>query len=282
MFIVRKFVTEVIRRLGFYKTMEELVELAPFETLSERVIVIRGQNPGKMTLQGTNTYLVGTGPERILIDAGEGVPKYGDYLKPILQSLNVTITDIILTHRHHDHINGIPQVLSLQSRDPALVNLWKKMTPRDDESCEFKFKDIPDNHVFSTQGATLRTLYTPGHCDDHVVLFLEEENVLFSGDSVLGQGTTVFESLGEYMRSLQRTLDTFPSTSQIYPAHGPVLKEGPAVIQKYIQHRQDREAQILDAVNSLSASQKPVTSLDIVKVVYKGYPEAVWPYAEHG
>ncbi|KAJ3117344.1 Beta-lactamase-like protein 2 [Phlyctochytrium bullatum] len=236
-----------------------------------------------MTLQGTNTYLVGTGPSRILIDAGQGVPEYGEYLAKVLKETGVTISDIILTHRHHDHVDGIPQVLSLQpSAGP--VKLWKKLTDSDTQP-PHAYADIPESHVFSTTGATLSVLHTPGHCDDHICLYLPEEDVLFSGDSVLGQGTTVFESLGEYLRSLQKTIDAFPDAKKIYPAHGPVLPQGVPVLRKYIGHRLEREKQIVEAMGAIAASAEsvgPVTALDIVKVVYQGYPEALWPFAAHG
>ncbi|KAJ3106139.1 hypothetical protein HDU97_006956 [Phlyctochytrium planicorne] len=259
--------------------MEDLVPLQDVEKLSERVIVIRGQNPGKMTLQGTNTYLIGTGRERILIDAAQGIPAYGSCLETVLKENNCIITDILLTHRHHDHIDGIPQVSSLLSSSPCL---WKWTTARDEDS-DYKYNQLPNHHEFKIDGATLKILHTPGHSDDHIVAYLVEENLLFSGDSVLGQGTAVFEGLGEYMRSLALTRDAFPDAKKILPAHGPVLEDGVAVIDKYISHRVAREKQIFDALASFMSGQwSPVTSMDIVKLVYKDYPQELWPFAEHG
>ncbi|KAI8852688.1 beta-lactamase-like protein [Chytridium lagenaria] len=260
------------KRLGLNK-MEALVELKDVEKLSSRVTVIRGQNPGKMTLQGTNTYLVGTGRRRLLIDTGEGVPTYTPLLQKVLADEQAIITDIILTHRHHDHINGIPQV---QGVTPTPITLWKRLTERDVDP-PYEYTDIKDGKEFCVEGATLKTLYTPGHCDDHVVAYLVEDNVLFSGDEVLGQGTTVFESLKLYLTSLQRTLDAFPSLSTIYPAHGPVLQNGDDVIKGYIKHRLEREEQIIEALEEGVGS-----AMDVVKRVYKGYPEALWPFAEYG
>ena len=129
--------------------------------------------------------------------------------------------------------------------------------------------------MFQTEGATLRALHTPGHCDDHICLYLDEEKALFSGDSVLGCGSTVFENLKAYMESLQTTLATYPDTKTIYPGHGPhLLDQGIAPIQKNLNHRLDRENQILALLSVDLLSPK-----DIVSKIYAGYDPSVIPAA---
>ena len=105
-------------------------------------------------------------------------------------------------------------------------------------------------YVVRTEGATLRALHTPGHAEDHLCFVLEEEGSLFSGDNVLGVGTTVIPAEGgdllDYMRSLERL--TGEVRTAIYPAHGPKIEDGPGKLSEYIEHRQEREREIVAAL----------------------------------
>ena len=131
---------------------------------------------------------------------------------------------------------------------------------------------IADGDVVETEGATLRALHTPGHAADHLCFVLEEERSLFSGDNVLGVGTTVIPSqsgdLAAYMRSLERLLGEAPK--RIYPAHGPCIEDGSGKIREYIAHRLEREGQILAALGQGAQSVEA-----IVKIVYAAYPESL-------
>lgn len=116
--------------------------------------------------------------------------------------------------------------------------------------------DIKDGSLFRTSGATLRALHTPGHAFDHMCFILEEENAIFTGDNVLGHGFTVVESLGQYMKSLDRIRSEQCSTG--YPGHGEAIKDLPLTMHRYIQHRRARENQI---VSALPSRQKPAGQL---------------------
>lgn len=250
------------------------------ERLSSRVIRILGCNPSPMTLQGTNTYLVGTGDSRLLIDTGDSnKPNYVDNLESVLNDHGVYIQGIILTHYHADHVGGIADIenkIIATGRDVPLYKYrrsgldWAEEAPPNSNS---KYTFIGDGETISTEGATLQAFHTPGHSDDHIVLFLNEENNLFSGDCVLGEGTAVFEDLYDYMKSLQILLDLNPN--KIYPAHGPVIENATASISYYINHRNERESQIVDA---LKTSDKGMNPLDIVKAIYE-IPEHLYPAA---
>jgi ribonuclease/clavin/mitogillin len=236
---------------------------------SDRVHVALGQNPSAFTGPGTNTYLVGTGSERILLDTGSGLQAYLPVLEDAMKQAGCdSLQEIVLTHGHPDHIGGIAQVR--ERFGPLEV---KKMPwPGNDENYSNEISEIGDGAVVRTEGATLRALHTPGHARDHLCFLLEEERALFSGDNVLGVGTTVIPSQGgdllEYMDSVRRALDEAPG--RIYPAHGPCIEDGPGKLREYIAHREDRERQILQAMESGAA-----TAGEIVKIVYAAYPTSL-------
>ncbi|KAK9712004.1 hypothetical protein K7432_007422 [Basidiobolus ranarum] len=262
---------------------EQLVTLPVFEQLSERVSRLLGFNPGKFTLQGTNTYLVGTGKDRLLIDTGEGKPEYLQALISALKELGeVQIFGILLTHWHYDHVNGIPGVLEMcKQQGLHIPTLYKRIYPERDNP-EWKFENIEDGQVFSVEGATLIAYHTPGHAKDHFVFKLNEENSLFAGDNVLGQGTAVFENLKEYVDSLSRMLTLKPKI--IYPGHGPVVEEGTKTLEEYIKHREAREKQILTFLKSIqddpSYKDKYLSALQLVEKIYANYPKEIYPAAE--
>lgn len=137
--------------------------------------------------------------------------------------------------------------------------------------------ELKDGQVFETDGATLKIVYTPGHSTDHVVVMLKEENALFSGDCILGEGTAVFENLHDYMKSLDKILDLSPSV--IYPGHGNIINDPSPKIKYYINHRNQRESQIVEVLRNTPT--KRFTELDIVKDIYKGLDEALFPAAAY-
>jgi ribonuclease/clavin/mitogillin len=235
---------------------------------SERVLLVLGQNPGIFTGPGTNTYLVGTGARRILVDTGDGRPAYLPVLERALERGGCAIQEIVLTHGHPDHQGGVARVL--ERFGPLRVS--KLPCALYDAPGAFDLTAIADGSVIRTEGATLRAIHTPGHAEDHLCFALEEDHALFSGDNVLGVGTTVIPgrggSLAEYMKSLDRMLGEAPAA--IYPAHGPRIDDGTAKIREYIEHRKAREAQILDA---LRAGLQSIPA--VVERVYAAYPQSL-------
>lgn len=242
--------------------------LPDVDVWSERVVVALGQNPGIFTGPGTNTYLVGTGEQRILLDTGSGVPAYLPVLDDALARAGCRIQEIVLTHGHPDHIGGVAGVI--ERHGPLRVS--KRPDDHYDAPYPVEIRAISDGDVVRTEGATLRALHTPGHAADHLCFMLEEEHSLFSGDNVLGVGTTVIPGdrgdLVDYMNSLERLLGEAPTA--IYPAHGPRIDDGVAKIREYISHRQAREQQILAALRD-----GPARVAEIVALVYAAYPVAL-------
>jgi endoribonuclease LACTB2 len=221
-------------------------------------------------LLGTNTYVIGTGRQRLLIDTGEGKPSWIAALKATLQKENAIIGKAIITHWHHDHVGGINHLLELSPGTGIYKN-----TPSDGQL------EIEDGQRFQVDGASLRAVYTPGHTQDHMALILEEEDAMFTGDNVLGHGTAVFEDLLTYLRSLEKMRGMFGGRA--YPGHGPVLEDGPAQILEYIRHRQQREDQVIQVLKSnksspgVEATGQPEdwSSMEIVKIIYKDVPESL-------
>ncbi|KAF7174439.1 hypothetical protein CNMCM5623_007237 [Aspergillus felis] len=186
-----------------------LPSLPDISTLSSRVIRILGGNPGAMHLQGTNTYLVGTGPSRILIDTGQGLPIWLSRIIELLRSNNISISHILLTHWHGDHTGGVSDLISY---NPTLADHVYKNLPDAGQ------KSIGDGQIFAVEGATVRAVFTPGHSVDHMCFLLEEENALFTGDNVLGHGFSVAPDLGRYMESLELMAGLGCQAGGIYPA----------------------------------------------------------------
>jgi len=247
--------------------------LPDIDVWSERVVVALGQNPSAFTGPGTNTYLVGTGPRRILLDTGSGHEEYLPILEQALERAGCDgLQEIVLTHGHPDHIGGAESIMRRFGEVPVSKRPW----PENDAHYPFDVKAIDDGSTIKTEGATLRGIHTPGHCPDHLCFVLEEEGAIFSGDNVLGIGTTVIPaesgSLSDYMKSLERLEAERPA--RIYPAHGPCIEDGPAKVREYIEHRLERERQILAALGDETRKV-----IEIVREVYAAYPEALYPAA---
>jgi glyoxylase-like metal-dependent hydrolase (beta-lactamase superfamily II) len=231
---------------------------------------VLGLNPGLMTGPGTNTYLVGR-RDPILIDTGAGVPEYLPLFEEYLAARRWTQPSrIILTHRHRDHLGGVQQLRRRFTGLPVA-----KMIHRDAGLPE-DITDLRDGQVIGGDGVTLTAIYTPGHASDHLCYYLREEKALFTGDVILGGSTTVIPAedgdLGDYLASLRRlqALDV----ERIYPAHGPVIEDAPAKIREYIDHRMERERQILAA---LSDGLDTIPAM--VARIYAEVPAALHPMA---
>lgn len=248
----------------------QLVALPAVERLSPRCIRILGGNPGKFTLQGTNTYLLGTGRQRILLDTGEGRPAWLASLKDTLERENAMVESALISHWHPDHVGGI--------RDLIGISPGVRVFKNDPEPGQW---DIVDGQVFQADGVTLTASHTPGHTADHMAFVLVEEDAMFTADNVLGQGTAVFEDMKTYLDSLGKMQTLFKGRA--YPGHGPVIENGPAKVTEYIEHRRQREEQVVKSLEpAKDVAVAPPSALDIVRAVYTDLAEELYPAACRG
>ncbi|MGH7916347.1 MAG: MBL fold metallo-hydrolase [Candidatus Binataceae bacterium] len=250
------------------------LKLPDYARLSPRVATVLGHNPGPFTGPGTNTYIVGTGRRPLLLDTGIGVPKWAELLPQGLHELSHTdeLEKIVVTHAHQDHIGGVKDARRLF----GALDVIKKPWPEHDSAAGVTIDEIDDGAVVTTEGATLRAVFTPGHAPDHLCYYLIEEKALFTGDVILGAGTTIIPDgtgdLGQYMNSLRRLLEL--DVEKIYPAHGPVIPHAKQKIREYIAHRELRDRQVVEALQN-----GPLEVVAIVKMIYTDVPEFLHPAA---
>jgi len=184
-------------------------------------------NPGPFTLDGTRTYLIG---ESIVLDPG---PAIDSHVRAILEAMPQLRT-ILITHRHGDHAL-------------AAVPLWQATGARIAAPPGVLGNDegVADGDVVDG----LEVIATPGHTREHVC-YLTPDGDLFTGDTILGSGTTTIfppdGHMGDYIRSLRKLRARNPR--RIYPAHGPTRDDAVALIDEYIAHRLERERQVIEAM----------------------------------
>lgn len=256
----------------------QLATLPEVERLSPTCIRILGGNPSKFTLQGTNTYLLGRGPRRLLIDTGEGRPSWAAALRRVLAEEHATVAAALLTHWHGDHVGGVRDLLEIAAATGAAEapKLYKHQPGLHavEGVAPGRVLDVAQGQRFAVDGATLTAHHAPGHAADHMVFALAEEDALFAGDNVLGQGTAVFEDLATYLASLGRMETLF--AGRAYPGHGPVVDDGPARIREYVAHRRAREEQIvatLRGANEAAGGRAAWEPMELVQVIYRDVPE---------
>jgi glyoxylase-like metal-dependent hydrolase (beta-lactamase superfamily II) len=210
----------------------------------------------KFTLQGTNTYIVGTGSKRLIIDTGQGVPEWAELISSTLSASNISLSRVLLTHWHGDHTGGVPDLLRLY---PHLFNSIHKHTPNKDQ------QPIVDGQIFSVEGATVRAVHTPGHSHDHICFILEEENAMFTGDNVLGHGTAAVEQLSTWMNSLH--LMQSHGCGIGYPAHGVVIPNLGAKINRELASKRRRESKVLEALTNTKKKAGGKGSMTVAELV---------------
>jgi glyoxylase-like metal-dependent hydrolase (beta-lactamase superfamily II) len=236
---------------------------SPFATL------VRAPNPGPMTLDGTNSYVLRAPGSRgvVVVDPG---PADAGHLARLAASGPVEL--VLVTHHHRDHSESLAEFASMtdapvRAIDPALC---------------IGGDALADGERIAAAGLELEVVATPGHTADSVCFVLPAPRAVLTGDTILGRGTTIIAdpdgALGPYLDSLDRLRRLgIPGPVPVLPGHGPVLPDLGAICDAYLAHRAERLDQIRAALARLGsdASVGAVTDL-----VYADTDAAVRPAAE--
>lgn len=234
---------------------------------------IRANNPSPMTLTGTNTYVITSADDTsaVVIDPG---PELAEHREAILAEVgDRRLTAIVLTHQHADHSEMLGSVDEWAPEVPvfAVLDRFAHHTPPVRDGQRIAFGSDPAD--------VLEVVATPGHTSDSISLL--HDGVLFSGDTILGEGTTIVTypegSLGDYLDSLDRLralLDAGAYT-RIEPAHGPTIDNPAEVIDHYRTHRQERIGQVRAAL-----AQGATTAAEVTDIVYHDVDPSVRGAAE--
>jgi len=230
------------------------------------VTLVRAPNPSPMTLTGTNSYVLDCGDgTALVIDPGPAIDRHVRALIETAETQHLRIARIALTHGHPDHALAAP--LLAAATGAAIYAHPRSKVARD--------ADLPLEAEFAAGRLALHVVDAPGHTFDHVIFYLPAERALFTGDTILGDGTTVIAPPGgamrPYQQTLQRLANEFADARTIYGGHGPAVDDPQTKIADYIAHRALREAQVVTALRDGAR-----TIPDLVRTIYSSQPHALW------
>lgn len=217
---------------------------------------LHAANPGPMTGEGNWTYLIGR--ERpLLIDAGVGD---ASHLDAIAAAAPNGVSQVVVTHAHSDHIAGAATIAARWPSAGFSKHPWPTRDPK------LAWQWLRDGSIVATDEGDLTVLHTPGHSPDHITLWHADSRTLFVGDMLVLGSTVVIPashggSLGDYLKSLDRMLQLNPARA--LPAHGPVIEDPAALIHRYVEHRAQRETQVLSEI-----AIRPSTVDALVSAIY--------------
>ena len=257
----------------------------------ERAFCVLCPNPSPMTLEGTNTWVLAEpgGTDVVVVDPG---PLDEEHLRSVLDHVagrdsRVALT--LLTHGHWDHAES--------------AGRWAELTGAPVRAVGRGEDDLTAGQTVRVGGLEVLVVPTPGHTGDSVSFLLPAEQVLLTGDTVLGRGTTVVAypdgDLTSYLESLDRLrgLTASGAATSIAPGHGPVVPDAAGTVEHYLRHRHERLEQVRSAVLDLEAQASAATAGGrgapatgkgpaardladlVVERVYADVPREVWPAA---
>ena len=258
----------------------QVVQVSP---LVQRVIA---QNPSKFSYHGTGTYLLGT-DDVVVIDPGPQLDSHRLALTAALSGRNVV--GIVVTHCHSDH-SPLTQWLHEETGAPRFAigphRVFEGFVEEDDhdeseedpseekddterETIDLAFSPdiavVDNERFFSTSEFSLTAVATPGHTSNHLAIAMDTERALFTGDHVMGWSTTIVSppdgDMRQYFESMNKVIAR--DDNVLWPTHGGPVTEPHEFLVAYLEHRMERERQIVAQISSGN-----VTIPGIVKVLY--------------
>jgi len=204
-------------------------------------------NPGPYTGPGTNTWIVDAGPVVVVVDPGPDDDRHFAALNRKLRGATVAV--VLVTHSHPDHL---PLADRLARQHRATVR---------------RYPELEDGDVVRAGNLNVTALHTPGHSSDHLCFWLDQDRALFTGDLVLGRGSSMVTypegDVAAYIRSLDRLAALKPR--MLFPGHWDPVNDALGKLSEYRAHRLEREAQILAEVK-----RGPATAQELTQRVYGG------------
>ena len=247
--------------------------------VTDNASVLLCNNPGKMTLEGTNTWVL-RGPgsdEMVVVDPGPDDPGVSDEHIERLAALG-PIPLVLISHKHTDHTGGIDRIVDLTG---AVVRSVGSGFLRGMGG------PLTDGERIDAAGLRITVMATPGHTADSVSFLVDDvragrpdgTGAVLTADTVLGRGTTVIDredgDLGDYLESLRRLRGL--GHRAVLPGHGPELDDIAAISQTYLAHREERLDQVRAALTELG---EEADARQVVEHVYTDVDESLWDVAE--
>ena len=246
--------------------------------VTDSAVCVLAPNPGPMTLDGTNTWVLHSpgAPTALVVDPGPDDEGHLARVLSVVEEGGARVSQVLLTHGHLDHSEG---AVAFARR--AGTDVVRALDP----AHRLGGEGLGDGDVVVAGDLELRVLGTPGHTSDSLSFVLDTGDPatrgLLTGDTVLGRGTTVVAHpdgrLGPYLDSLRRLASEVEvaGVDLVLPGHGPVLDGARSVIEGYLDHRGQRLEQVRAAVEAGAVGARAV-----VEAVYTDVDLSLWPAAE--